>query len=436
MPRPEFGPDDYENPDAPEAEQRLRAHHPAVRDLSYDEGRARQYLDLWKQSLVEISLDPWEGTDPQDRHDAEPAPSLELFVKERPRGRGYVCDFVYREAGLPVAVYGTLVNEGHGLIVNELELWRGGVTGGWEYRDAWGDYVGPDADHDDAHSRPYSGISSSVLRRIRWAASWRPRSRPLLHAVGEPKASSSCPVACWWPTTSPQRHWHCWSAPMTTPPRSVVAGHPLLTTSLSGWPGPTWKRRPPALVLPAASRAGSVVPSRPCATGSLPPATVGTCHPPALVAAAPPLVLASKARLPDRTMTLGDLRSVSGYSMGPASTRRCLRTVCRNRCPAVRFRSEIVHVRRVPDATASVADRCRSHCVRLSTPPPRISRRLRWSLQWCRRPPLAPSRAAVSTTDRLPCRPRPEYLPLVSAMSARRRRRTLHPADHRSAESR
>jgi hypothetical protein len=166
MPRPEFGPDDYENPDAPEAEQRLRADHPAVRDLSYDQGRARQYLDLWKQSLVEMALDPWEGTDPHDRHDAQPGPWLELFVKERPRGRGYVCDFVYREAGLPVAVHGTLVNEGHGLMVNELELWRGGVTGGWEYRDAWGDYVGPDADRDDANAKPYSGISSTLLRRI------------------------------------------------------------------------------------------------------------------------------------------------------------------------------------------------------------------------------------------------------------------------------
>jgi hypothetical protein len=170
MPRPEFGPDNYENPDAPEAEQRIRADHPAVRDLSYDEGRSRQYLDLWKQSLVETSLDPWEGIDPQDKYDTAPRPSLELFIKERPRGRGYVCDFVYREPGLPVAVYGTLVNEGHGLMVNELELWRGGVTGGWEYRDAWGDYIGPDADRDDDNgdtmSRSYPGITSSLLRRL------------------------------------------------------------------------------------------------------------------------------------------------------------------------------------------------------------------------------------------------------------------------------
>lgn len=166
MPRPEFGPEDYENPNAPEDEQRIRADHPAVRDLSYDKGRSRQYLDLWKQSLVETSLDPWEGTDPL-KDDAKPGPSLELFIKERPRGRGYVCDFVYREPGLPVAVYGTLVNEGHGLMVNEVELWRGGVTGAWEYRDAWGDYIGPDANRDDSgDTRPYPGITSSLLRRI------------------------------------------------------------------------------------------------------------------------------------------------------------------------------------------------------------------------------------------------------------------------------
>jgi hypothetical protein len=166
MPRPEFGPEDYENPNAPEDEQRIRADHPAVRDLSYDKGRSRQYLDLWKQSLVETSLDPWEGTDPL-KDDAKPGPSLELFIKERPRGRGYVCDFVYREPGLPIAVYGTLVNEGHGLMVNEVELWRGGVTGAWEYRDAWGDYIGPDANRDDSgDTRPYPGITSSLLRRI------------------------------------------------------------------------------------------------------------------------------------------------------------------------------------------------------------------------------------------------------------------------------
>jgi hypothetical protein len=107
------------------------------------------------------------GNRPTGQARRRAGPSLELFIKERPRGRGYVCDFVYREPGLPVALYGTLVNEGNGLMVNEVELWRGGVSGGWEYRDAWGDYIGPAGDRDDnGDTRPYPGITSSLLRRI------------------------------------------------------------------------------------------------------------------------------------------------------------------------------------------------------------------------------------------------------------------------------
>jgi hypothetical protein len=77
------------------------------------------------------------------------------------------------------------------------------------------------------------------------------------------------------------------------------------------------RRHLPVPVLPAASRSGLVAPSRPCATGSLPPASVGTCHPPALVAAAPPLARACKAELAGRTMAFSKLSSVSGYWLGP-----------------------------------------------------------------------------------------------------------------------
>ena len=100
---------------------------------------------------------------------------------------------------------------------------------------------------------------------------------------------------------------------MTTLPRSVVAGHPLPTTSLCRWPGPTSRRRPPALVLPAVWQGGLVVQSRPYAIGSLPPATVGTCHLLALVAAALLLVPAWKAGVLARRMMFGDLVSLSGY---------------------------------------------------------------------------------------------------------------------------
>jgi hypothetical protein len=82
---------------------------------------------------------------------------------------------------------------------------------------------------------------------------------------------------------------------------------------LSRWPGPTSRRRPPALVLPAVWQGGLVVQSRPCAIGSLPPATVGTCLLPALVAAAPLLVPASKAGALARMTTSGDLVLLCGY---------------------------------------------------------------------------------------------------------------------------
>jgi hypothetical protein len=120
-------------------------------------------------------------------------------------------------------------------------------------------------------------------------------------------------VGCWQATISHLRHVLCWSAPITMLPRGVVAGHRLPTTSLSRWPGPTSRRRPPALGLPAGSQGGLVVPSRPCATGSLPPATVATCQLPALVAAAPPLVPAWKAGALARMRRSGEIVSLSGY---------------------------------------------------------------------------------------------------------------------------
>lgn len=178
MPKPEFTRDDYQNPDAPENERLIRSDHPRVRDLSYDQGRTRQEIDMWKGALQQVAMDPWEHA--EEPGVGEPGPSLELFIKERPRGRGYVCDFVYRARGLPVTVYGTIANEGHGLFINELELWRGGRFSDWEYRDEWGDYIGPEAwrqqqaddtgsDEADASDRPraaYSGVSTSTLRQI------------------------------------------------------------------------------------------------------------------------------------------------------------------------------------------------------------------------------------------------------------------------------
>lgn len=182
MPQPQFGPDDFENPDAPEAEHRLRPDHFLVRDLSYEVGRSRQEQDLWKGSLISEPVRPWDGY--EDLEDlpvgAVPKPHLMLFVKERSRGPGYVCDFVYRSRDLqPVAVYGVLVNDGRGLMINELELWRGGWgQGTWGYWDEWDCFVGeegwPDAearhtdndDEDAGRHHRFTGITTDVLRRI------------------------------------------------------------------------------------------------------------------------------------------------------------------------------------------------------------------------------------------------------------------------------
>jgi hypothetical protein len=172
----EYGPEDFENPDAPEDERRLRSDHPDVRDLSYDEGstRMRQRWDLLKQSLFTRVMDPWDGRDPET---GIRGPYLELFIKERSRGPGYACDFLYRSHGMPCWVYGVLVNEGRGLMVNELEFWR---PDEWGYRDGSGAFIGQeewerrdrdaddedDADQDDEATGPYAGITTSLLRKI------------------------------------------------------------------------------------------------------------------------------------------------------------------------------------------------------------------------------------------------------------------------------
>ncbi|WP_328665180.1 hypothetical protein [Streptomyces sp. NBC_00328] len=101
------------------------------------------------------------------RKDVVPGPSLTLFIKERSRGPGYVVDFLYKAADLPVTAHGILANQGSGLGVIELELWRPG----WGYWDGFGDFVGPpenDEDAPDQDERPavLVPITGDMLRRI------------------------------------------------------------------------------------------------------------------------------------------------------------------------------------------------------------------------------------------------------------------------------
>ncbi|MBQ1116255.1 hypothetical protein [Streptomyces sp. C3-3] len=162
MPEPVFSTDDYVNPDAPEDELRVKPDHPRVRDRSYERARSSQEVDLWKGSLVTTVLEPWSNyPDLADiPENAVPGPSLTLFVKERGRGPGYVADFLYKAAELPVTVYGILANQGSGLGVVELELWQPK----WGHWDDWGDFVDPG--EETAEVAEYAPITGDVLRRI------------------------------------------------------------------------------------------------------------------------------------------------------------------------------------------------------------------------------------------------------------------------------
>lgn len=164
-PRPECSDEDCVNPDAPEDKRRVRVGHPQVRDLSYERSRHRQLADLFKGAMFEPGFDS-RPYDPDTW--AAQSERLEIYLKERPRGRGYVADFVYHSATLPVRVYGVLINRGRGLEIAELELFRTS----WGYYDAWGDFIdgGSDeidadqAEEDDANAT--SLITSDLLRRI------------------------------------------------------------------------------------------------------------------------------------------------------------------------------------------------------------------------------------------------------------------------------
>ncbi|WP_198519597.1 hypothetical protein [Microbacterium sp. BR1] len=166
-PKPEFGPDDFENPDAPEGERRLRSDHFEVRDLSYERSRMRQLIDLYKGAVFDPGWEKRDDLDPEDETTWQ-TERLETYIKERPRGKGYVADFVYNSKDLPVTVYGILINRGRGLEVTELELFRSS----WGYFDGWSTFVDPDdsadvgeTDEDDS-PEPEQLITSDVLRRI------------------------------------------------------------------------------------------------------------------------------------------------------------------------------------------------------------------------------------------------------------------------------
>ncbi|WP_016881481.1 MULTISPECIES: hypothetical protein [unclassified Rhodococcus (in: high G+C Gram-positive bacteria)] len=126
-----------------------------------------------KDSFVNFGFDEFEEVD-------HPTDQLGIYVKEKPRGPGYVTDIVYVSRDLPVTVYAVLIDRGHGLEVAELELFRDY----WGCDDGFGNYLHPDDQHDaDIHEDdgddfgiPFDGedpgkgprplITSDLLRRI------------------------------------------------------------------------------------------------------------------------------------------------------------------------------------------------------------------------------------------------------------------------------
>lgn len=137
-----------------------------IRDLSYSRSRVGQLLDLTKGSFFDMGFGPRDddGVDASEV-DADgdwPTDRLEIYVKEKPRGPGYVCDIVYNSEQLPVTVYAVLVNRGRGLEVAELELFRRN----WGYFDEHDNYSPPDSVALPDSQTPPALINSDVLRRV------------------------------------------------------------------------------------------------------------------------------------------------------------------------------------------------------------------------------------------------------------------------------
>lgn len=161
-------------------------NHPdlGIRDLSYTRSRIGQLVDLTKGSVFDMGFGPRDDdvtADQLDEDDEWPSDRLEIYVKEHPRGPGYVCDVVYHSERLPVTVYAVLINRGQGLEVAELELFRRN----WGYFDESDNYVVPDVEAQPGSDDPPTLITGDILRRIplgdivartqRWLAddSWR-----------------------------------------------------------------------------------------------------------------------------------------------------------------------------------------------------------------------------------------------------------------------
>jgi hypothetical protein len=176
-----------------------------------DEGRPpdgrRQYKSR-RDQIAELAFHAIvTRVDDPDDPDAEGV-SLELFIKEHPRGPDYVSDFIYSDPALPVTVCGVLLSSATGLVIGELELFRAQ----WGYFNDYDEYVGPDGDWrakededwdvsalSDSHPArlEFEGITGALLRAIplgrilAWAhdamatGDWRSQGLTMLSLTGE-----------------------------------------------------------------------------------------------------------------------------------------------------------------------------------------------------------------------------------------------------------
>jgi hypothetical protein len=135
-----------------------------IRDLSYTGSRTRQLVDLAKGSFFDMGFGPQPSDAAADQSGDEdwPKDRLEIYIKDKPRGPGYVCDIVYYCDDLPVIVYAVLINRGRGLEVAELELFRRD----WGCFDGHDNYLHPDEQDPVDADDPPALITSDILRRI------------------------------------------------------------------------------------------------------------------------------------------------------------------------------------------------------------------------------------------------------------------------------
>jgi len=173
------------NPDAPDAEEaEPNEQVSGSRGGDPSEGwtRTSRFVHLYRDAIWIQEDDPElpKGVVPSKEELDEWLSRLiriNVFIKERPRGPGYVCDFWYENARIPVTMSGIVCASDRGLFIRELEIFPCNDQD-WGYVDGRGSWIGPEAwrrieeeerlagGEDEVVPETFPGISSSLLRRL------------------------------------------------------------------------------------------------------------------------------------------------------------------------------------------------------------------------------------------------------------------------------